>query len=207
MNLTKEYEHELYNDEALISVVNVGYGYASPHDADEKEKAARKLGLNTVVQAGNYVKVLDLPSIILIVENEMNEIAFYKSFSIPTGVDHASLLTTEIYREDLTPVQTAIELAEEGFGISLNEPILLTETPLHFSKISDEKFYVVYGRCSNYNKEDGGDELFWIHEPNAMVRIQHQLTKGTPFALEREGATLNDFSIAALLLKKWLYNS
>ena len=76
MNLTKEYEHELYNDEALISVVNVGYGYASPHDADEKEKAARKLGLNTVVQAGNYVKVLDLPSIILIVENEMNVIAF-----------------------------------------------------------------------------------------------------------------------------------
>jgi len=191
MNLTKKYEHELYNDDNRISVVEVGYAYDSSSD--------------DLCEAGNYVKVLDPPSVMLIIENERNEIAFYKSFSLPTGINHASLLVTPMFRENFTPVQMAMELADDGFGITLENPTLLTVNPLHFSEISDEKFYVVYGRCSGYNEEDGGSELFWIHEPNVMVRIEHQLAKGTPFALEREGAILNDLSIAALLIKK-LYN-
>ena len=200
MNLTKKYEHELYNDDEQISVVEVGYACTLPHDADEKEKTARELGLDTVLQVGHCIKVHPY-SVILIIENERNEIAFYKSISLPTGIDHASLLKTPMYRANFTPVKMAVELADDGFGISLENPTLLTSTPLHFSQISDEKFYVVHGRCSGY-KEEVNDELFWIHEPNVMVRIEHQLTKGTPFALEREGATLNDLSIAAMLIKK-----
>lgn len=193
MNLTKKYENELYYDEEQIIVVEVGYGYESSND--------------TVQEAGNFIKALESPSVILIVENERNEIAFYKSFSLPTGTEHASLLITPMLREDLTPVQMAVELADDGFGITLENPILLTVEPVHFSQISDEKFYVVYGRCSGYNEEEEDSELFWIHEPNVMVRIEQQLAKGTPFAIEREGATLNDLSIAALLIKKLLYNS
>ena len=204
MNLTKKYENELYNDDNQISVVEIGYGYASPNDA--AVKAVRELGFDTVYHVGNCVKVHPY-SLILIIENERNEIAFYKSFSVPTGTEHASLLTTPMYKANFTPIKMAVELADDGFGISLENPILLTETPLHFSKISDEKFYVVSGRCSEYNEEDTNSELFWIHEANVMARIQHQLMKGTPFALEREGATLNDLSIAALLIKKFLYNS
>ena len=191
MNLTKQYEHELYSDDNQISVVEVGYG------DDPSGEYVR--------ESGDYMKVLEPPTVMLIVENERNEIAFYKSFSLPTGINHASLLITPMFREDFTPVQMAMELAYEGFGITLEEPTLLTMTPLHFSQISDEKFHVVYGRCSGYNEEEGGSELFWIHEPNVMVRIEHQLTKGTPFALEREGATLNDLSITAMLIKKMLY--
>lgn len=190
MNLTKKYEHELYTDDEQISVVEVGYeDVSSP---------------NAVREAGNCIKVHP-PSVILIIENERNEIAFYKSFSLPTGTEHASLLTTPMNRADFTPVKMAIELAYEGFGITLEDPTLLTSSPLHFSELSDEKFHIVYGRCSGYNEEEGGSELFWIHEPNVMVRIEHQLTKGTPFALEREGATLNDLSITAMLIKKMLY--
>lgn len=186
MSLTKKYENELYKgyDATFVEV-----GYSAAED-------------EVIVERGDYLKTD--PSVIVIIENENNEIAFYKRFSVSTGINYASLLTTPVYREELNPIQMAIELADDGFGISLEEPSLLTVDPLNFSEHSNESFYIVHGRCSGYNEEDA-DEIFWIHKPNAFIRLKHQLIKGTPFALEHEGAPLNSISIASLMLM--LHNS
>ena len=186
MNLTKAHEKELYNSGDL-SLVQAVYTLNGDFYA-----------------RGEYLK--GDSSVIVIIENERNEIAFYKQFSTTTGTDDASLLTTEIYREGFTPVQTALELADDGFGITLKNPTLLTPLPLHFSENTDENFYVVYGRCSEFNEEEQGNELFWIHEQNAFIRIDHQLRKATPFALEHDGACLNAISLTALLIFKNMYN-
>lgn len=185
MKLTKQYETELY---VGYNATFVEAGYSS----DDEE----------IIERGDYLKTD--PSIIVIIENENNEIAFYKQFSISTGTYYASLLTTPTFREGFDPIQMAIELAYDGFGITLEEPSLLTVAPLNFSEHSDESFYIVYGRCSGY-KEEEADEIFWIHKPNAFIRLKHQLTKGTPFALEHEGVPLNGISIASLMLM--LHNS
>lgn len=181
--LTKVFEQTLYRDGSL-DLVRADYRNSEEH----------------LYESGVYVKNYSFVNVII--ENENGEIAFYKHFHVPSGKWYCLLLTTEILEEDIDPIATAIRLADDGFSITLKNPALIVNCPMHFSEVTDENIRVIHARCSDYKQEEC-DEIFWIEKSKVFELLKNQLINGCKFA---DDCYLNAQSVNALLSFKALNN-